>query len=39
MQQMALADLNKIKVNIFSMNKFLPEKFIIEKLKRNSLWS
>lgn len=39
MQQMALTDLEKIKGNIFSMNKYLPEQFIIEKLKQNSLWS
>jgi hypothetical protein len=35
MQQMALTDLDKIKGNIMAMNKFLPEKFILEKLKQN----
>ena len=33
MQQMALTDLDKIKGNIISMNKYLPEKFILDKLK------
>lgn len=36
---MALTDLDKIKGNIISMNKYLPEKFIIEKLRQNSLWN
>lgn len=39
MQQMALTDLNLIKRNIMDMNNFLPEKFIIDKLKQNSLWN
>jgi hypothetical protein len=39
MHQMALTDLDKIKGNIISMNQFLPEKFIIDKLKQNSLWN
>lgn len=39
MQQMAISDIDNIKTNIMSMNNFLPEKFIVDKLKQNSLWS
>lgn len=35
---MALTDLDNIKGNIMSMNRYLPESFIIDKLKQNSLW-
>jgi len=38
MQQMAVTDLNNIKGNIMSMNRFLPEKFITDKLRENKLW-
>lgn len=37
-KQMALTDLDNIKGNIMSMNRYLPESFIIDKLKQNSLW-
>lgn len=35
---MAVTDLNNIKGNIMSMNRFLPEKFITDKLRENKLW-
>lgn len=36
---MATTDLQQIKNNIMSMDKFLPQSFIISKIKENSLWS
>ena len=39
MQQLALKDLEDIKKNITSMNKYLPESFIKSKLKENAVFN